>query len=30
MPRELTKALKEQGEWRGDGQVPDYSKAGAK
>ena len=30
MPRELTKALKEQGEWRGDGQAPDYSKAGSK
>jgi cytochrome c-type biogenesis protein CcmE len=28
MPRELTKALKEQGEWRGDGKAPDYSKAG--
>jgi cytochrome c-type biogenesis protein CcmE len=27
MPRELTKALKEQGEWRGDGSVPDYAKA---
>jgi cytochrome c-type biogenesis protein CcmE len=26
MPRELTKALKEQGEWRGDGQAPDYGK----
>jgi len=27
MPRELAKALKEQGEWRGDGSVPDYAKA---
>jgi cytochrome c-type biogenesis protein CcmE len=27
MPRELTKALKEQGEWRGDGSTPDYAKA---
>ena len=27
MPRELTKALKEQGEWRGDGSMPDYAKA---
>ncbi len=25
MPRELTKALKAQGEWRGDGQAPAYS-----
>ena len=25
MPRELTKALKEQGEWRGDGSTPDYA-----
>ena len=24
MPRELTKALKAQGEWRGDGQTPAY------
>jgi cytochrome c-type biogenesis protein CcmE len=30
MPRELTQALKEQGEWRGDGAAPDYSKAGTK
>lgn len=30
MPRELTKALKEQGEWRGDGAAPDYGKAVAK
>ena len=29
MPRELTKALKEQGEWRGDGSTPDYAKAPA-
>ena len=29
MPRELTKALKEQGEWRGDGTAPDYEKARA-
>ena len=29
MPREVAKALKAQGEWRGDGTVPDYSKAGA-
>lgn len=27
MPREVEKALKEQGEWRGDGAVPDYAKA---
>jgi cytochrome c-type biogenesis protein CcmE len=27
MPRELTKALKAQGEWRGDGSTPDYAKA---
>jgi len=27
MPRELTKALKEQGEWRGDGSTPGYAKA---
>ncbi len=27
MPPELAKALKEQGEWRGDGSVPDYAKA---
>jgi cytochrome c-type biogenesis protein CcmE len=24
MPREVSKALKEQGEWRGDGQAPSY------
>ncbi|HYE45955.1 MAG TPA: cytochrome c maturation protein CcmE [Caulobacter sp.] len=24
MPREVSKALKEQGEWRGEGQRPDY------
>jgi len=24
MPREVAKALKEQGEWRGDGERPDY------
>ncbi len=30
MPREVAKALKEQGEWRGDGAVPDYAKAGAR
>jgi cytochrome c-type biogenesis protein CcmE len=29
MPREVAEALKEQGEWRGDGQVPDYGKAKA-
>jgi len=27
MPRELTKQLKKQGEWRGDGSTPDYAKA---
>jgi len=27
MPRELTRALKQQGEWRGDGSMPDYAKA---
>jgi cytochrome c-type biogenesis protein CcmE len=27
MPRELTKQLKAQGEWRGDGSTPDYAKA---
>jgi cytochrome c-type biogenesis protein CcmE len=27
MPREVEKALKAQGEWRGDGAVPDYGKA---
>jgi cytochrome c-type biogenesis protein CcmE len=27
MPPELAKALKEQGEWRGDGSTPDYAKA---
>ena len=27
MPRELTEALKKQGEWRGDGSTPDYAKA---
>jgi len=27
MPRELTKALKAQGEWRGDGSTPDYARA---
>jgi cytochrome c-type biogenesis protein CcmE len=26
MPPELAKALKAQGEWRGDGSVPDYAK----
>jgi hypothetical protein len=30
MPRNLEKALKSQGEWRGDGQVPDYAKAAPK
>jgi cytochrome c-type biogenesis protein CcmE len=25
MPREVSKALKEQGEWRGEGQTPAYS-----
>jgi cytochrome c-type biogenesis protein CcmE len=25
MPREVSKALKEQGEWRGDGQAPSYA-----
>ena len=29
MPRELTKALKAQGEWRGDGSTPDYAKGPA-
>ncbi|MFL5296121.1 MAG: cytochrome c maturation protein CcmE [Phenylobacterium sp.] len=29
MPRELTKALKAQGEWRGDGSTPDYAQPGA-
>jgi cytochrome c-type biogenesis protein CcmE len=28
MPRELAKALKEQGEWRGDGSTPDYANGG--
>lgn len=28
MPREVEKALKEQGEWRGDGEVPSYASAG--
>lgn len=27
MPREITKALKEEGEWRGEGQKPDYTKS---
>jgi cytochrome c-type biogenesis protein CcmE len=27
MPREVAKALKEQGEWRGDGSVPAYAKS---
>jgi cytochrome c-type biogenesis protein CcmE len=27
MPREVAKALKEQGEWRGDGERPDYGDA---
>lgn len=27
MPRELANALKQQGEWRGEGQAPDYAKA---
>lgn len=27
MPPELAKALKAQGEWRGDGSTPDYAKA---
>ena len=26
MPREISKALKEQGEWRGDGAAPSYGK----
>ena len=30
MPRELTKALKEQGEWRGDGAAPAYGQPVAK
>ena len=30
MPREVAKALKAQGEWRGDGSVPDYAKASPK
>jgi cytochrome c-type biogenesis protein CcmE len=29
MPRELTKALKAQGEWRGDGATPQYARAKA-
>jgi cytochrome c-type biogenesis protein CcmE len=29
MPRELTKALKAQGEWRGDGATPSYAHPGA-
>jgi cytochrome c-type biogenesis protein CcmE len=29
MPKELTEALKKQGEWRGDGQTPVYAKPGA-
>ncbi len=29
MPKELTEALKKQGEWRGDGQAPAYAKPGA-
>jgi len=29
MPREVADALKEQGEWRGDGQVPNYGDAAA-
>lgn len=28
MPREVAKALKEQGEWRGDGARPSYSQSG--
>jgi len=28
MPREVEKALKEQGEWRGDGEVPSYASGG--
>ena len=27
MPPDLAKALKAQGEWRGDGSTPDYAKA---
>ena len=27
MPKEIADALKEQGEWRGDGSTPDYAKA---
>jgi len=30
MPREVEKALKAQGEWRGDGAVPDYETARAR
>jgi cytochrome c-type biogenesis protein CcmE len=30
MPRELTKALKAQGEWRGDGAAPAYSQTAAR
>jgi len=26
MPREVSRALKEQGEWRGDGAVPEYAR----
>ena len=30
MPREVSKALKAQGEWRGDGAVADYQKPAAR
>ena len=30
MPREVADALKEQGEWRGDGQKPAYARPGGK
>jgi cytochrome c-type biogenesis protein CcmE len=30
MPREVAKALKEQGEWRGDGATPAYQKTSAR
>jgi len=30
MPREISNALKEQGEWRGDGATPDYARPSLK
>jgi cytochrome c-type biogenesis protein CcmE len=30
MPREVAEALKEQGEWRGDGQQPSYAQPAGK